>query len=96
VWERHETNNVQINVHDKRNSRRIDRPTIPRPTEVELPMSVQNTLDGEEATEQKRSGGVRTGTAAILDKAPPDTSWERVAKWVLRARAEGVIPGGDQ
>lgn len=38
-------------------------------------------------------GGRTTGAGVILVKADPDTDWERVAKWVLRARAEGVIKG---
>lgn len=53
-------------------------------------MSVQRTLDGGKATAENR-GGVNTGSAVILEKADPDTDVERVARWVVRAKKEGLI-----
>ncbi len=54
-------------------------------------MSVQRTLDGDRA--QNEQGGLRTGSAVILDQADPSTEWERVCRWVARAKAEGVLRG---
>lgn len=60
-------------------------------------MSAQATLDGDTVDEpQNTGGGLQTGSAEILDKAPADTEWERVANWILRARAEGVVRGVDR
>lgn len=47
----------------------------------------------ESTDEAGPRGGRTTGAGVILVEADPDTDWERVAQWVLRARAEGVIKG---
>jgi hypothetical protein len=49
---------------------------------------------GEKSPEESESRGGRTvGAGVILAKADPDTDWDRVAKWILRAQAEGVVRG---
>jgi len=55
-------------------------------------MSRQVSLTGEPveappgaALEPTNPASQRT---AILEAAPPDTSWRQVARWIVRARAE--------
>lgn len=53
-------------------------------------MSRQTTLTGEpiEAPVDGQQIGAASKRTVILDAAPPDTSWRRVARWIVRAREE--------
>lgn len=53
----------------------------------------QQRLDGGPAPRRrgKPPKHARTGYAALLWRAPPETEWSRVVAWCRRAEAEGVI-----
>jgi hypothetical protein len=49
-----------------------------------------NTADHFENLGGHENSG-NNGYVEVLRHADPDTSWRRVARWALRARAEGVV-----